>query len=54
VTTGVATSETAAKSTPEPAQQPANTSGAGELHAKEEKKKKRLSGFFSKLKEKLK
>lgn len=58
VTTGVATSETAEKSTPskptEPAQQAANTSGAGELHAKEEKKKKRLSGFFSKLKEKLK
>ncbi|KAJ5892041.1 uncharacterized protein N7473_008269 [Penicillium subrubescens] len=54
VTTGVATSETAAKSTPEPAQQSANTSGAGEINAKEEKKKKRLSGFFSKLKEKLK
>ncbi|OOQ91767.1 hypothetical protein PEBR_09436 [Penicillium brasilianum] len=58
VTTGLATSETAAKSTPskptEPAQQSANTSGAGELHAKEDKKKKRLSGFFSKLKEKLK
>jgi hypothetical protein len=55
VTTGVATTETAAKSTPtEPAQQSANTSGAGEIHAKEEKKKKRLSGFFSKLKEKLK
>lgn len=55
VTTGVATSETAAKSTPaEPAKQSANTSGAGEIHAKEEKKKKRKSGFFSKLKEKLK
>lgn len=55
VTTGVATSETAAKSTPtEPAKQSANTSGTGEIHAKEEKKKKRLSGFFSKLKEKLK
>lgn len=59
VTTGVATSETTEKSTPskptDPAQQAANTSGAGELRAKEEKKKKkRLSGFFSKLKEKLK
>lgn len=58
VTTGVATSETAEKSTPskltEPAQQSTNASGAGELHAKEEKKKHRLSGFFSKLKEKLK
>jgi hypothetical protein len=58
VTTGVATAKTAETSTPskptEPAQQSANTAGAGELHAKEEKKKKRLSGFFSKLKEKLK
>ncbi|EPS29737.1 hypothetical protein PDE_04687 [Penicillium oxalicum 114-2] len=58
VTTGVNSSETAAKSTPnkpvDPAQQSTKTAGSGELHAKEDKKKKRLSGFFSKLKEKLK
>ncbi|KAJ5167856.1 uncharacterized protein N7482_003450 [Penicillium canariense] len=61
VTTGVATSQTAEKSTPEKPtpekstpKQAANTAGTGDLHAKEEKKKKRISGFFSRLKEKLK
>ncbi|KAJ5493281.1 hypothetical protein N7539_002027 [Penicillium diatomitis] len=58
VTTGVESSEAAAKSTPskptDSAQQSAKTSGSGELHPKDDKKKKRLSGFFSKLKEKLK
>ena len=53
VTTGVETSPTDQKTVPKPAETTKDTSGA-ENGSKEEKKKKRLSGFFSKIKEKLK
>ncbi|KAJ5095543.1 hypothetical protein NUU61_004899 [Penicillium alfredii] len=62
VTTGVASAPTAETSTATTAEQSASTENAAAIaqkseaqgSAKEEKKKKRLSGFFSKLKEKLK
>ncbi|KAJ5601786.1 hypothetical protein N7510_011320 [Penicillium lagena] len=60
VTTGVASAPTTETTTPKKTQAPAQQSATTEdtaavsTDAKEEKKKKRLSGFFSKIKEKLK
>ncbi|KAJ5808511.1 hypothetical protein N7474_009780 [Penicillium riverlandense] len=60
VTTGVASAPTTETTTPKETQAPAQQSATTEdtaavsADAKEEKKKKRLSGFFSKIKEKLK
>lgn len=51
-TTGVEAGQTPEVSTPKPAEQAKESHGAE--NGKDDKKKKRLSGFFSKLKEKLK